>query len=133
MKIIRPGNSFYRSFSDSKHGGRKAAQLAAMKCRDEELKKRPPMSPFEQAMRLKKTNKSGIVGVRRTTRKVRRGKKVWAYDVWAVTGTPISGGKTMTRYFPMTPGVNKAKARAIALRKQWEASLRKSVAARQNA
>ena len=129
VKIVRKGNSFHRSFSDSKFGGRRRALEAAMKCRDKELKKRPAMTAYEQAIRPRATNTSGIVGVRRTKRVVRRGKKTWSYDVWAVTGTPESGGKTKTRYFSTgTVGVKKAKAAAIALRKEWEESLRKSVA-----
>ena len=115
VKIVRTGNSFHRSFSDSKFGGRRRALEAAMKCRDKELKKRPAMTAYEQAIRPRATNTSGIVGVRRTKRVVRRGKKTWSYDVWAVTGTPESGGKTKTRYFSTgTVGVKKAKAAAIA-------------------
>lgn len=128
VKIIRPGNSFHRSFSDSKFGGRRKALEAAMKCRDRELKKRPAMTSYEQAIRPKSSNTSGIVGVRRTVRKVRRGKRVWSYDVWVATGTPVSGGRTKTRYFSIGRlGPRKAKAAAIAQRKEWEDSLRRSV------
>ncbi|MDP3071244.1 MAG: hypothetical protein Q8N18_13220 [Opitutaceae bacterium] len=120
VKIIRRGNSFHRSFSDSKFGGKMPALGAAMRCRDKELKKRPAMNAFEQAIRPKKTNKSGIVGVRKTRRLVRRGEKSWSYDVWAVTGTPESGGKTKTRYFSIDGmGERNAKAAAITLRQQW--------------
>jgi len=128
VKIIRAGNSFHRTFSDSKFGGKRRALAAAMKCRDRELKKRPAMSSYEQALRPRITNTSGIVGVRRTKRLVRRGDKSWSYDVWAVTGTPESGGKTKTRYFSINSmGVRKAKAAAVALRQQWTESLRRSL------
>jgi hypothetical protein len=128
VKIIRPGNSFHRSFSDSKLGGKKKALEAAMKCRDKELKKRPAMSSYEQAIRPKSTNKSGIVGVRRTKRIVGRGVGKKFYDVWAATGTPETGGKTKTRYFSIsTMGVKKAKTAAIAQRMEWQESLRKSL------
>lgn len=128
VKIIRRENSFHRSFSDSKFDGKELALEAAMRCRDKELKKRPAMNAYEQAIRPKKTNKSGIVGVRRTRRLVRRGEKSWSYDVWAVTGTPESGGKTKTRYFSIDGmGERNAKAAAIALRQEWEESLRVSV------
>lgn len=128
VKIIRPGNSFHRSFSDSKFGGKKLALIAAKKCRNKELKKRPAMSSYEQAIRLKKTNTSGIVGVRRTKRVVGRGASARSYDVWAATGTPVTGGRTTTRYFSVsTLGVKKAKAAAIAQRLEWQESLRKSI------
>lgn len=128
LKIVRSKKSFYRSFSDSKYGGKARALAAAIRCRDKELKARPIVSSYEQAIRPKATNKSGIVGVRRTKRQVRRGKKAWSYDVWAATGTPESGGKTKTRYFSIAGmGERKAKAAAIALRKEWEQSLRASI------
>ena len=128
VKIIRTENSFHRSFSDSKYGSKERALAAAIRCRNKELKKRPAMNAYEQAIRPKITNKSGIVGVRRTKRKVRRGENEWSYDVWAVTGTPESGGKTKTRYFSIDGmGERNAKAAAIALRQEWEESLRVSV------
>jgi len=131
VKIIRSGDSFHRSFSDSKFGGKQRALEEAIKCRDRELEQRPTMSSFEQAIRPKVTNKSGIVGVRRTTRMVRRDGRTWNYRVWAVTGTPVSGGKSKTRYFSIDGmGERKARAAAIQQRKDWEESLRASVEAR---
>lgn len=128
VRIIRRDGSFTRLFSDSKHGGRKAALAAAIKCRDAELKRRPAKTSYEQALQLKANNTSGIVGVRRGVRKVRRGKKVWSYDVWVATGTPISGQPSKTRYFSVEAlGERKAKAAAIAQRKEWERSLRASL------
>lgn len=103
-----------------------------MKCRDREVKKRPAMTSYEQAIRPKSSNTSGIVGVRRAVRKVRRGKKVWSYDVWVATGTPVSGGRTKTRYFSVARlGPRKAKAAAMAQRQEWEESLRVSVKKKQ--
>jgi hypothetical protein len=131
VKIIRPTNSFHRSFSDSKYGGKERALTAALECRDQELKMRPPLNAFEQAIRPKKNNRSGIVGVRRTKRVVRRGDKSWIYDVWAVTGTPVSGGKSKTRYFSIDGmGEKNARAAAVALRREWEEGLRESVEAK---
>jgi hypothetical protein len=132
VKIIRPENSFHRSFSDSKHGGREKAYDAAVKCRDEELKKRPAMNSYEQAIRPKRTNKSGIVGVRHGEKIVRREKKFWTYPAWIATGTPISGGKTKTKYFVISVlgSSRAAKEAAVAQRKEWEESLRKSVEAK---
>lgn len=128
VKIIRPGNSFHKSFSDSKFGGSDAAFSAAVRCRDEALKTRRAMSSYEQAIRPKRNNRSGIVGVRRGTKVVRRGSLVWEYPVWAVTGTPISGGKTKTKYFSINQwGSKVAKQLAVEQRKEWEESLRLSL------
>ena len=127
VKIIRSGNSFHQSFSDSKYGGKRAALLAAKKRRDVELKKRPAMTGYDQAMTLKATNKSGIAGVRKTVRVVRRGKRKWTYEVWAATGTPRSGGRTNTRYFSINKLGNKgARLAAITQRAAWLESLRLS-------
>jgi hypothetical protein len=134
VKIVRvpAENSFHRSFSDAKYGGKQAALAAAIKCRDEELKTRPPLNAYQQAIKPKRTNKSGIVGVRRGVKSVRRGNKLWEYDAWVVTGTPGSGGKTKTKYFVLHVhgGSIAAKALAIEQRKEWEESLRKSVEAK---
>ena len=129
VKIIRPRNSFHRSFSDTKYGGKDGALKAALKCRDTELKKRPAMNSYEQAMRPKITNQSGIVGVREGDRIVRRGSKEWRYPAWIATGTPISGGKTTTRYFVKAHfrSDKATKTAAIEQRQVWEKSLKESV------
>lgn len=129
VKIIRASGIFHKSFSDAIWGSKELALEAALKCRDEELKKRPALNSYEQAIKPKVTNKSGIVGVRKCLKIVKRGKKVYEYPAWAVTGTPISGGKTKTRYFVISVvGSSKlAKEMAIEQRREWEESLRKSV------
>jgi len=67
--------------------------------------------------------------VRRGDKIVKRGKNIWTYPAWIVTGTPISGGKTKTKYFVISViGSNKlAKEMAIAQRREWEDSLKHSV------
>ena len=115
--------------SDSKFGGKGKAYEAAVKCRDEELKKRPAMNSYEQAIRPKRTNKSGIVGVRKGEKIVRHEKKFWIYPAWIATGTPVSGGKTKTKYFVISVfgSSRAAKEAAIEQRKEWEECLRKNV------
>lgn len=132
VKIIRTSGVFHQSFSDAVHGGKEQAFAAAIKCRDEELKKRPALNSYEQAIRPKKTNKSGIAGVRKGDRIAKRGKKVYLYPAWIVTGTPVSGGKTKTKYFVISViGSNReARKMALAQRKEWEDSLRRSVEAK---
>lgn len=129
VKIIRPENSFHRSFSDSKFGGKEGALVAAKKCRDVELMLRPALNAYEQAIRPKITNKSGIVGVRRGEKIVTRGAKSWSYPAWIATGTPFSGGKTKTKYFAISQYGSSAAAKgaAISQRRVWEKSLKASV------
>jgi hypothetical protein len=133
VKIVRTPaeNSFHRSFADKKYGGKTAALAAAIKCRDEEIKSRPALNSYEQAIRPKKNNKSGIVGVREGLKIVTRGAKSWQYPAWVVTGTPVAGGKTKTKYFVIAVhGKRAAKALAIEQRREWEESLRESVEAK---
>ncbi len=129
VKIIRPENSFHRSFSDSKHGGREQALAAAIKCRNDEIKTRPAMNSYEQAVIPKKTNKSGIVGIRRGDKVVTRGSKQWVYPSWIATGTPESGGKPKTKYFAIHQYGSSAAAKsaAVSQRATWERSLKASV------
>lgn len=132
VKIIRASGIFHRSFSDAKCGGKEKALEKAIKCRDEEMKSRPALNSYEQAIRPKRTNRSGIVGVRRGVKIVKRGKHVYEYPAWIVTGTPVSGGKTKTRYCVISVvGSNAlAKAMAIEQRREWEESLKASVEAK---
>lgn len=132
VKIIRRENSFYRSFSDRKFGGKQQALVAAMKCRDKEVALRPRSNSYENAIRLKRTNSSGIVGVRGPHLKViKRGKKTWSYEVFTATGTPESGGPSKTKDFYIAVwGKRVAKAMAIEQRRQWEEELRLSVEAK---
>ena len=132
VRIVRAGSAFHRSFADAAHGGKKAALAAAIRCRDAELKRRPVTSSYEQAMRPKANNTSGIVGVREGERVARRGRKVWRYPAWIVTGTPVSGGKTTTKYFIKAnfKSNKAAKEAAIRQRRAWERSLKVSVEAR---
>lgn len=132
VKIIRASGVFHKSFSDAVWGGKASALEAALKCRDSELKNRPALNSYEQAIKPKATNKSGIVGVRKCLKIVKRGTKVYEYPAWAVTGTPISGGKTKTKYFVISViGSSKlAKEMAIEQRREWEESLKKSVEAK---
>jgi hypothetical protein len=90
------------------------------------------MNSYEQAIRPKTTNRSGIVGVRRGEKVVRRGKKSWKYPCWIATGTPISGGKTKTKYFSVSlyGSSGAAKEAAIRQRRVWERSLKASVTAK---
>lgn len=134
VKIVRTRGSFHRSFSDSVYGGKDAAREAAMRCRDAELKKHPAMTGYDQAMRPKKNNKSGIVGVRFGQRVVRRGSKSWTYPAWIATGTPISGEKPKIKYFTLSTHDNssrKAKEAAISQRRAWERSLKASIEAKE--
>jgi hypothetical protein len=133
VRIVRAGNSFHRSFADAAYGGKKAALAAAIRCRNAELKKRPVTSSYEQAIRPKASNKSGIVGVREGERVARRGRKVWRYSAWIVTGTPVSGGKTTTKYFIKSHFKSNKAAREAAIRQRraWERSLKASIEARE--
>ena len=132
VKIVRTENSFHRSFSDSKFGSKQAALRAAIVCRDRELRKRPPSTSYDRAIRPKKTTSSGIVGVRRGQKVVSKGKRSWTYPCWIATGTPVAGGKPTTRYFPFDRhgGSTKAKAAALKQRRAWEKSLKASVASK---
>ncbi len=132
VRIVRasPKVSFSKSFSDKKYGGKKAALQAALACRDQKLKAYPLInSKLRSIGTPTASNKSGITGVRRGMKVIKRGKKKWQYPAWIATGTPISGGKTKTAYFvfDVHGGSRAAKAKAVKQRQEWERSLRKSL------
>jgi hypothetical protein len=132
VRIVRasPKVSFSQSFSDKKYGGKKAALKAALACRDQKLKAYPLINSKLRSIGVTTaSNKSGITGVRRGMKVIKRGKKKWEYPAWIATGTPISGGKSKTCYFvfDVHGGSRAAKALAIKQRQEWEKSLRKSL------
>lgn len=63
VALTRQGIHFSRSFSHTVSGGKDQALVHAQAWRDEIVREHPPISRREEADRLRRNNKSGVVGV----------------------------------------------------------------------
>ena len=73
VRVIRRGTAINEFFSDAKFGGRAGSLSEAMHFRDGVVKDLRPFTRAELARRLTARNTSGIVGVRRCHKPVKRG------------------------------------------------------------
>lgn len=110
VSIRRRGHKIVRLFKDSIYGSDDAAYAQARAFRDAIIEAIPPATNQEQAVLLRKNNKSGISGVRRV--ETRDG------DVWQATLMTNDGQKRENFSVPKF-GEQAAKSMAIAQRREW--------------
>ena len=126
VRIIRRGIALAEYFADGKFGGKAGALSEAMHWRDDAVKNLKPIPRSEIARRVTKRNTSGIPGVRRAIKRVKRLGRVLEYAVWEATGSP-EPNKRKTLAFPVKKlGEDNAREAAIAQRLKWEAQMQKA-------
>jgi hypothetical protein len=112
--LKRQGHLIYRRFADADFGSSEAAYALARAYRDAVLKVLPPVTNRDIAVRLRKTNTSGISGVR----------YVETADGGAWDGTLQTGEILKMKLFKIARyGEAEARARAIAQREEWLAEM----------
>ncbi|UHS55586.1 hypothetical protein [Agrobacterium vaccinii] len=114
VSLRRRGHKIVRLFKDSIYGTDEAAYIAARAYRDAIIEAIPPATNHEQAVLLRKNNKSGISGVRRV--ETREG------DVWQAMLTTNESVKR-ENFSVSKFGEQAAKSMAIAQRRKWLAAL----------
>ncbi|NTE88773.1 AP2 domain-containing protein [Agrobacterium rubi] len=114
VSLRRRGHKIVRLFKDSIYGSDEAAYIAARAYRDAIIEAIPPATNHEQAVLLRKNNKSGISGVRRV--ETREG------DVWQAMLTTNESVKR-ENFSVSKFGEQAAKSMAIAQRRKWLAAL----------
>ncbi|MBD8686005.1 hypothetical protein IFT56_01865 [Rhizobium sp. CFBP 13717] len=114
VSLRRRGHRIVRLFKDSVYGCDEATYKAARAYRDAIIEAIPPATNHEQAVLLRKTNKSGISGVRRV--ETRDG------DVWETT-LMTNDGQKRESFAVAKFGELAAKSMAIAQRRKWLAAL----------
>lgn len=126
VRVVRRGIALTEYFADRKFGGKAGALSEAMHWRDDAVKNLKPIPRSELARRVTKRNTSGIPGVRRAIKRVKRLGRVLEYAVWEATGSPAPN-KRQTRGFPVKKlGEDNAREAAIAQRLKWEAQMEKA-------
>lgn len=114
VSLRRRGHKIVRLFKDSVYGSEEATYSAARAYRDAIIEAIPPATNHEQAVLLRKNNKSGISGVRRV--ETRDG------DVWQAMLTTNESIKR-ENFSVSKFGEETAKSMAIAQRRKWLAAL----------
>lgn len=120
VRVVRRGIAIMEYFADRKFGGKAGALSEAMHFRDKTVRELRPLPRSELARRLTKRNTSGIAGVRRRMKPVKRGEKVFEYVVWSASGTPLPGRRKVRDFYVSKLGEDDAREAAIAQRLRWE-------------
>jgi hypothetical protein len=116
VKLWRAGKSYSRRFYDPKHGGSRAARLAAIAWCDEQLASIKALGILEFAELKRGNNTSGVTGVAFTT-SARQPEGVWQARL------KLEGGKTQTKSFSVRlHGERRAFAMAVKARRQMLAA-----------
>ena len=119
VRIVFQGEKYQKFFSDLAAGGRRASLKAAVTWRNQTEKKiGRPRTERKVALQTNR-NKSGVVGLRRTTKAMTRDgrKKGPVYEVWWF---PKPGEIRKTSVSILKYGERQAFRRALALRKAGE-------------
>ena len=120
VRVTRRGIQINEFFSDSKYGGRAGALSEAMHFRDATVRTLRPYPRSELARRATVRNTSGIVGVRRRVKPLKRDGKVREYIVWTASGSPRPNERRTRDFYTTRLGEDKAREMAIAQRLRWE-------------
>ncbi|WP_254229060.1 hypothetical protein [Agrobacterium salinitolerans] len=110
VSIRRRGHRIVRLFKDSIYGSGDAAYRQARAYRDAIILAIPPATNIEQAVLLRKNNRSGISGVRRV--------ETAEGDVWQAT-LMTSEGQKRENFSVAKLGEEAAKSMAITQRRKW--------------
>jgi len=112
IRLTRKGKRYSAFCSDKKCGGRSKALAKAKAIYAKMVKDHPPMSRKEFSQIIRRSNKTGIVGVTKLI-KIVRGKK---YVFWMATWSPKPGQVAKQAFSIDKYGPTKAKKLAIQAR-----------------
>ncbi len=127
VRVIRRGITLSEYFADSKRGGKAGALSHAMHWRDEAVKNLRPITRSELARRVTRRNTSGIPGVRRRVKPLKKVRgKVFLYEVWTATGSPQPGVRKTRDFYISKLGEDDAREAAIAQRLRWEKAMERA-------
>ncbi len=118
VRVYRHGKTYSRLFSDRKYADRQAAFEAAEAYRkelEEEVAAMPEGAPRRRLIRHNRNNATGVVGISRTFKRDRSGKR---HEVYAVSWNPEPGVARGTSFSIQKYGEDTAFKLACKLR--WE-------------
>jgi len=117
VRIYKNGNTYSKLYSDNKYGGKERALLVAQKARVIALEalKELPREPKRRLVRTDRRNKSGIIGVSKTTKINKNGT---TSDYFQVTWSPEPGKVKNRQWSVKKYGEEEAGRRAVEYRQQ---------------
>lgn len=118
VRVYRNAKTYSRLFSDRKCGGRDKAFEAANAYREtlvSEIAQLPPTPKRRRFVRSNKGNTSGVIGISRTYKRDRQGRR---HEVYAVSWNPEPGVARGTSFSIKRYGEDEAFRKACQLR--WE-------------
>lgn len=117
VRVVRRGSALMEYFADKKFGGQAGALSEAMHWRDDAVKNLRPSSRSELARRVTARNTSGIVGVRRRLKPVKRSHgSLLKYVVWTAPGSPQPNQRRTRDFYISKLGEDDAREATIAQR-----------------
>ena len=117
VSLRRRGTMHVRNFADKKCGGTRKALRLAQRCRDELIRKHPPLSRKEFSAIRRRNNHSGVVGVCRIASSYRlRDGTVRYYCCWEAIWPTTPGKHETVRFSVNKFGERGAFNRACAAR-----------------
>ncbi len=117
VRIYKNGKTYSKLYSDNKYGGKERALLVAQKARVIALEalKELPREPKRRLVRTDRRNKSGIIGVSKTTKINKNGT---TSDYFQVTWSPEPGKVKNRQWSVKKYGEEEAGRRAVEYRQQ---------------
>jgi len=116
VRVYRHGKTYSKLFSDRKSGGREEAFKAAIAFRDElenEVLAMPEAEPQRRLIQHNKNNITGVLGISRTFKRDRHGRR---HEVYAVSWNPAPGKARGTSFSIAKYGEEEAFKMACELR-----------------
>ena len=126
VRVVRRGIAIMEYFADRKYGGKVGALSEAMHFRDKTVRELRPIPRSELARRVTKRNTSGIPGVRRRIKPLKKGGKVFEYVVWSASGSPQPGKRKVRDFYVGKLSEDDAREAAIAQRLRWEKAMERN-------
>jgi len=118
VQVQRRNRIVIRMFSDSLHGGRRAALAAALAFRAATLKQmHDPGYALWRRNRKRRNNTSGIVGVARYASRERAGRKFIEREYWQAFADDGKGARRSRKFSVAKYGETRARALAIRARR----------------
>lgn len=121
IRVYRNKQTYARFISDSKFGGKANALKEAIRQRDDlrtEIECIPKKPSKRRSVHHDKRNKTGVLGVTRSSKKAKNGR---SYDCYTVTWRPEPKVQKSRSFSIMKYGEKRALELAIELRKNMDA------------
>jgi hypothetical protein len=127
VRVVRRGIAMMEYFADGKFGGKEGALSEAMLWRDRIAEELRPFPRSELARRRTARNTSGIPGVRRRVKPVKKADgSIFNYEVWTATGSPLPNQRKTRDFYISKLGEDDAREAAIEQRLQWEQQMERA-------